>query len=146
LERVLEGNTKGVLTDKWRDMTTIRPDDIGYAEKNVDITGNPVYKVRVHFRGKLDQDQQSMDLFTMMLLEAKNGVNFQEKNNAETDIETIIDIVKNKKFYRTEGMRVPVLGKYVSRNKRLLIEGEETNTYKRLVSLMESNLYDILHI
>ena len=145
LERVLEGNSKGILTDKWQDLTKLRTDDVGFEEQNTAMNGNPIYRIKVHYRGDLTPDQQSLDLFTLYRLEYKNGVNYEEKHDKEMELNTLVDIAKNKEYYRTTGLRVPVLGKFINRNKQLLIKGNESNTYKRMISLMESNVYDIMH-
>lgn len=147
MERILEGDSKGMVKDKWKDLTSIRIDDVGYEteEKNVDLSGNPIYNVKVNFRGQIEPDQQSIDLFTMMRLEYKNGVNFEEKHKAEMEMTTLVEISKEKAYYRTSGIRIPLIGKHIGRNAKLLIKGRESNTYKRMVSLMESNMYDILH-
>lgn len=147
LERVLEGTGKGIITDKWKDITSIRSDEFGYEtyeEKNNKINGDPLYQIKVNLRGNIENDQRSLDLFTIYRLEYKNGVNFEEKHNAENQITTLVDIAKNKDFIRGEN-RLPVLGRFINRNNILLEKGENSNTYKRLRSLMEANVYDILH-
>ena len=144
-ERVLEGNTKGVLTDKWKDLTEIRTDDVGYEESKTDINNNPLYQIKVHYRGDISPENQSLDLFTLYRLEYKNGVNFEEKHKKESDLKNLVDVAKDKKYYRTAGIRVPVIGKFIKHNKTTTIEGTESNTYKKLVSLLETNLYDTIH-
>lgn len=145
LERVIEGNATGIATDAWKDLTTIRPDDVGYETIKQDLAGNPIYDVKINFRGKIEPSQQSLDLFTVYRLEAKNGVNFDEKHQAENSMTSLVEIAKNKEYYKTTGSRVPFVNLIIRRNKTARVKGAKSETYERLVSLMESNLYDILH-
>ncbi len=147
LERTLSGDIKGVVKDKWTDLTQIKTDDIGYdyAEKSIDIAGNPIYNIRVLYRGNIEGKDQSLDLFTLMRLEYINGVNYKEKHQKEMELNAIVEIAKNKDYYRTEGIRVPVISKYANRNKLNTKQGIDSNTYKRLQSLLESNIYNIAH-
>jgi len=147
LERVVSGDVKGTIKDKVTDLTKIKTDDIGfdYAEKNIDLAGNPIYNIRVLYRGQIDGKNQSLDLFTMMRLEFINGVNYDEKHQKEMELAAIVEIAKDKDYYRTEGIRLPIINKYANRNKLSTKEGIDSNTYKRLLSLMESNIYNISH-
>lgn len=145
LERVVEGNVKGIVNDAWKDLTEIRPDDVGFETIKSNLAGKPIYDVKINFRGDIDYSQQSLDLFTVYRLEAKNGVNFEEKHNVENDMTSLVEISKNASYYKTANSRVPFVNKLLKRNPTARIEGKDSNTYKRMVSLMESNLYDILH-
>lgn len=161
LERVSEGSLKGIITDKWRDVSeAIRPDDVGYEQEKVDeqekkkkgiyqsigLDKQPIYKIRVNFRGEMQPDQQSLDLFTVYRLEIKNGINYEEKHNVESTIKMLVDISKHKEYFRSNGMdRIPVLGKFIKRKKQLMVKGEHSKTYERMVGLMEQNVYDIMH-
>jgi len=145
LERVIEGKVIGIGVDAWKDLTSIRPDDIGYEQSKTDLANKPMYDVKINFRGKIDPKDQSLDLFTVYRLEARNGINFQEKHNAETNITTLVEVSKNKKYYKTTGNRIPFVNIMLKRTGTIETEGIESNTYKKMVSLMESNLYDILH-
>jgi hypothetical protein len=145
LERVLEKQVAGSIKDKFHDLTKIRPDDLGYETIKTDLAGKPIYDVKIHYRGKLEPNQQSLDLFSLYRLEHRNGVNFEEKHEAEANITTLVEIAKNKEYYNHTSTRIPFLNVTIKRNKEAKIKGQDSNTYKRLVSLMETNLYDILH-
>lgn len=145
LERVFEGNTTGMVKDKWKDLTAVRPDDIGYHNTYNGMDGNPIYNIRVHLRGKLDPSQQSLDLFTLMRLEYKNSINFKEKHRKEVELNTLVQVAKEKEFYASTGTRIPLIGVNFKWNKRTTVDGKDSQTYRRLVSLLERNVYDIMH-
>ena len=164
LERVTEGKLGGILTDQWRNVSeAIRPDDVGYEQEKVDLENEgknkkksiyqsigldkqPIYKIRVNFRGEMKPNQQSLDLFTVYRLEIKNGINYEEKHNVESTLKMLVDISKHKEYFRSNGMdRIPILGKFIKRKKQLMVKGEHSKTYERMVSLMEQNVYDIMH-
>lgn len=142
LERVLEGDIKGIIKDKWTDLTTIKSDDVEFRYKT-DNEYNILYNVPVRYRGKIDYKDQSLDLFTIYRLEYLNGVNYKVKTKAENDLTTILDIAKSKDYYRTQGNKEFVKSIFNKRNDISLIKGADSNTVKRLQSLLEKNIYDI---
>lgn len=145
LERVLEGDIKGTIKDKWTDLTTIKADDVEFRYKT-DNDHNLIYNVPVRYRAKIEAKDQSLDLFTIYRLEYLNGVNFKVKTKAEKDLTTILDIAKSKDYYREEGgAKKFVKSLYGKNNDIELIPGEKSVTYKRLESLLEKNIYDISH-
>lgn len=131
LERVLELDIKGLTKDKWTDLTKIKTDDIGIdsgsEEKN--NHGDIVRRVQTAYRGQIDPNEQSLDLETMFRNEYWNGQNFKEKTEIESKLLLVTDIAKSKEYY-------------TGKNK-VVVKGELSNTYKKLVGMMERNVYDI---
>lgn len=131
LERTLELDVKGLTKDKWTDLTKIKSDDIGidsgYEEKN--NQGDIIRRVKTAYRGKIDPNEQSLDLETMFRNEYWNGQNFKEKTAIESKLLLITDIAKSKEYYTGKS--------------KIEVKGELSNTYKKLVGMMESNVYDI---
>lgn len=145
-ERIIEGNLKGLVKDKIKDLTEIRPDDIGYQEQRLDSKGNSIYYLRVHYRGKLTPDQQSLDLFTINRLNRINGINYQEKEAIAMKVEAIKMVAKNKEYYiKTKGGE-SVLNKYATRVKEATTSSGTSNEAKMIENIIEKNLYDILHV
>ena len=131
LERALEKDLKGITKDKWNDLTKVRTDDIGLQTGNEDKNsqGEIINRVKTHYRGKIDPNEQSLDLETMFRNEYWNGQNYKEKSRLEPKLLMITDIAKEKEFYTGKNKDVvPGL----------------SNTYNRLVGMMERNVYDIM--
>lgn len=146
LERVLEGKVKGAIQDKWKDLTEIRPDDIGYKERLLTGKGDPLNAIRVHYRGDVLPNEQSLDLFTIMRLEFINGINFEEKQKKQLLLEGIVDIAKNKDYQLTQkGSGIPIVNKFAQRRPTATFRGIESNEYKRLKTLLDQSVYDIFH-
>jgi hypothetical protein len=145
LERAVEGDAKGILKDSKLHFTTTRADDVGYDEVYTDDVGNPIRNVKVHFRGTLDANQQSLDLFRMISLEYKNGINFREKSNKEGELIALVDIAKNKQYNETQGGVRGMVSKLLKFNPLQMSDGISSNTYAKLQSMIESNIYDSLH-
>jgi len=145
-ERILEGNTKGILKDAWKDLTEIRPDDIGYVEQRLDSKGNSVNMLRVHYRGDISPDQQSLDLFTINRLNRINGINYKEKQAISLQVEAIKMIAKNKEYYNKTAGNISILNKYAKREKESTKRGIDSNEYKMISNLIEKNIYDLFHI
>lgn len=148
LERIIGQKGKGVagiIKDKYTDLTTTRPDDIGYEQVKATASGELIRDVPIHFRGKIDPKNQSLDLFTMFKMEAQNGIAFKHRKNKEMFLEMIIDIASNKDYYQTKGLSfVPLLNRFAKRNKDLALKGNEnTKVIKKLKGIMDSQLYDI---
>lgn len=142
LERVLSGDIKGTIKDKWTDLTKIKTDDVEFRYKT-DNEYNILYNVPIRYRGDIDKKDQSIDLFTVYRLEFLNGLNYKVKTKAENDLQTILDIAKTKEYYRTQGTKDFVKSVFNKRNQIALTKGEDSNTVKKLQSLLEQNIYDI---
>lgn len=131
LERALEKDIKGITKDKWNDLTKVRTDDIGIdtgsEEKN--NQGDIIRRVKTAYRGKIDSKEQSLDLETMFRNEYWNGQNVKEKLRIEPKLLLITDIAKSKEYY-------------TGKNKEVV--AGLSNTYNRLVGIMERNVYDIM--
>lgn len=145
MERTLEGEVVGIIKDKIKDKD-IRVDDVGYELKRTDSKGNIVNSIKVHYRGKIDPKEQSLDLFTLVRLEAQNGINFSEKHKAEKQANLLLDVAGQSKFYKTTQLnRKAIVDRFLNRNKKQLIKGKDSQTYKKLSNMIETNIYDIMH-
>jgi hypothetical protein len=146
LERVVDGNAKGLIKDKLKDIGSIRPDDIGYDKKNLNSKGEIVRYQRVHYRGKLSSDQQSLDLFTVNRLNRVNGLNYKEKNAIVLQVEAIKLIAKNKEYFLKNPSGKNIHNMYSTREKEGTQRGNKSNEFKMIDNMIEKNIYDILHI
>lgn len=131
LERALEKDFKGMTKDKWNDLTKVRTDDVGIEGSNKDKNsqGEIIRKVKTHYRGKIDPNEQSLDLETMFRNEYWNGQNYKEKSRLEPKLLMISDIARDKEYY-------------TGKNKDI-VPGL-SNSYNRIVGMMERNVYDIM--
>lgn len=147
LERVIGGKSKGVLKDKYKTLTTLRPDEVGYEAESVKATasGKVIRDIPIHYRGKIDPKEQSLDLFTMYKMEAQNSVTFKHRKEKEMFLEFILDVATNKKYYQTKGLSfTPLHNKFAKRNKELAVQGNEnTKIIKKIRGMMDSQFYDI---
>jgi len=145
-ERIIEGNLKGIVKDKIKDLTEVRPDDIGYEEQRLDSKGNSINFLRVHYRGNISPDQQSLDLFTINRLNRINGINYKEKQAISLQVEAIKMVAKNKEYYNKTAGGISILNKYAKRERESTIRGIDSNEYKMINNLIEKNIYDLFHI
>lgn len=145
LERAIELDGKGIISDIKSDLTEIRPDDIGFGEAVSSKTGDVIKSVKIHFRGDLKPDQQSLDLMTMMRKEHLNALNYKEKSKAETNLLLLADISKNKKYYKTSSKTGGILSNIFNKNEpAVLIPGETSKEYARIKGLLDRNIYDTM--
>ncbi|HEX8586041.1 MAG TPA: hypothetical protein VF680_16730 [Allosphingosinicella sp.] len=144
-ERRLEVDVKGLTKDKWTDLTTIKADDIGYAYgEAIDSKNETLKSVKVHFRGKIDPTEQSLDLMTMYRYEFLNGVNYAEKSKEELTLNLLADISKNKSYIkRSNRSGLAMMNVFAKREPLTTYDGEFSQEYKRIQGIIESNIYDI---
>jgi len=144
-ERTLEKDFKGIVDDKKADLTQIRPDDIGYGEA-VSNKGESLKNIKIHFRGKLEPNQQSLDVFSILRKEYLNILNYKEKSKEETTILLLADISKTKDYYQvSKKTGLPLLNVFNKNEPTETIKGEFTNEYKRIKGIIDRNLYDTFH-
>lgn len=147
MERMVELDGKGLIKDKKEDFFKIRTDDVEFSKEAVDGRGNPLRQLRVHFRGKLDPEQQSLDLLTMMRLERLNGINYDEKSKMEHQLRAIESISGNKEYYKMSKQKGGILRNIFRVNEdAITFYGKDGgNEYNRIKSYIEGALYDNLH-
>ena len=144
-ERTLERDFKGIVDDKKADLTEVRPDDIGYGEA-VSNKGESLKNIKIHFRGKIEPHQQSLDVFSMLRKEHLNILNYKEKHKQETTILLLADISKTKDYYQvSKKTGLPLLNVFNKNEPAETIKGEFTNEYKRIKGIIDRNLYDTFH-
>ena len=145
-ERLWTGKLKGVGTDFWKDLSTIRTDDVGFTKVDVDGNGNTINHVPIHYRDSRDnplsQDQQSIDLFSIYRLEYKNGNTHKLRTEMEMEFNMLVDVAKTKEYNTMDGSNPKV-----DRNTGYLHTkpGHQSEIYKKMQSMLESKLYDTLH-
>lgn len=141
-ERVWSGQTQGILKDKWTDLTSIKPDDVGYDTREIGVDGKPITSLKVHYRSNnFDHKTQSLNLMNVYRLDYKNTNTYKIRKGVELELNMLLDVVKNKKFYDKSGTRFRVKR---TTGKINIKEGQDTNTYNMMKNMLESKFYDIL--
>jgi hypothetical protein len=144
-ERGLELDFKGYIADKKANLTEVRPDDIGYGEA-VSNKNESLKNIKIHFRGNIKPDQQSLDVFTILRKEYLNILSYKEKSKEETTILLLADISKTKNYYQvSKKTGLPLMNSFNENEQAVFIKGEFTNEYSRIKGLIERNLYDTFH-
>jgi len=101
-----------VAKELWSDIFDIKIDDTAYGDLEVtekgvrvltDQKGNPLKKIAVPFRGKLDVNNQSFDLMGMALTNRYVARNFKEKNMIKPTIEMLKDVVAERNVQSKDG-------------------------------------------
>jgi 3-methyladenine DNA glycosylase AlkC len=144
-ERVWGGEATSIVKDKWRDLTEVRPDDVGYLHQDTDLEGKDLKSLRIHYRdlnGKFKNADQSLDLFSIYRLEYKNGNMYKIRKDSEVALNFLVSIAKNKQYYEKRGTSNI---KRKSTKKYNLVEGANSNVHKMMVNLMETKFYDIMN-
>lgn len=144
LERQIEGDIKGVIKDKWTDLTEIKTGDIGIQSKEeaVDAKGNIIRHIKPLYRGKIDPKNQSLDLMTLFRKELFNGLDFESKTELKPTLGMIADVVKGKDFYKKSSKGEILKNKFMSRSPEVTVSGEFSELYKRILGLNERTLYN----
>lgn len=153
LERLVEGEISEYGKDMLRNLD-IRVGDLGYesnesnpnvSKVKLDINNNPVEEVKVNFRGKLkNPGEQSLDVFTLLSLEMRNGKSFKYKTLMKHDAEIVRDFAKDKNFVIKKGGNV-ILNAFNKRSNKVYKKGEGLNVNKRIQGIIESRVFDVWH-
>jgi len=144
LERGMTGDAKGIITERWKDLTEIRPDEFEYAKVKRNQAGDVITNLRIHYRdyqGTFPHSDQSLDLFSIIRLEYKNGNMFKIRKKYETDLKFLLDIARDKEYTPWEGTNKLI---NVFTKKDDIIKGRSSNTYKFMNNLLEKRFYDIM--
>jgi len=144
-ERAIERDFKGVLKEKKEFFTKVRPDDVGYSEA-VSNKGESLKNIKIHFRGRIDPNQQSLDVFTILRTEKLNALNYKEKSKEETTMLLLADISKTKDYFQiSKKTGKPLLNAFNKYDQTETIKGEFSQEYSRIKGIIERNLYDTFH-
>lgn len=144
LERRIEGDFKGLVKDKVTDFYKVKTDDVGVQTKaeKIDSRNKIVRDVKVHYRGEIKPENQSLDLMTIFRKEAFNGLNYASKVAIKPQLNTVLDVVEAKDYYKTDSAGKRILDKFAKRNPQTTYTGQFSQEYERLVGLVERTLYD----
>lgn len=142
LERIWSGRLKGVGKEQFTDLSQVKADDVGFISERVDGEGNTLNEPRLHYRGYINKNEQSLDLFTLMRLEFKNTNAYQIRRVNEPILGMLLDLSKDKEYYEKKGtFRV----RNALHDTEKTILGEKANTPKMVNNIVESRFYDILN-
>ena len=85
-------------------------------------------------------------MFTINRLNRINGINYSEKHKIALQVEAIKQIAKSKDYYQETTGGQQILNAFGTRQKVETKKGVNSNEYKMLKSVVEKNIYDILHV
>jgi len=148
LERAYNGNILDEVKEGYKDLSTIRSDDVGFVNTEYDAAGKEVFKIPLHFRdgkgdNKMKAKDQSLDLFTIFRLEAKNINRYKNRREVELEFSTLLDVAYYKPIYLQKGSQN---SKNVNTGKFEFTENAaNSNMYKMLKNLNEQQFYDVLN-
>jgi len=145
LERIYEGDIKGIFKDKIDDLTKTRADDVEFVTKNINLNNKEVRKLRIPYREygseiKFDNKDQSLDLMTMYRLEFKSTNRFKIRRNVETELNFLIDIAEDSEYYEKEGSRIVTRAKD---GKAKAEKNPDSDAVNMMKNMLESRFYDI---
>lgn len=155
LERLKEGklNIVDFAKQKATDLVDWKIDEVENTEKMFTPTGVEIHNVPVLYRNRLTKKEdekefnkrlaeQSVDLLTLMRLEFHNLTNHSEKTKNEGVLSAMVETAKNKDYTKIDGNGRKILNRLGINNKTVEIKGIDSNTYKRLKSIVDQTLYN----
>ncbi|MGK2861882.1 MAG: hypothetical protein ACSLE0_08105 [Chitinophagaceae bacterium] len=145
LERYYEGDIKGGIVEKWNYLRETRADDIEYTSDQVDLAGEQVRDLRLHYRNRkpdFKHSTKSRDLATMFRLESKNVNIYNLRREKEADFSFLIDIAKHQKLYTKNGN---LLQRAFGQNNLNISTNLNNNIAQSLKNMMDYRFYDISH-
>lgn len=147
-ERLGANGIMDTFTEKWKDLTTLRPDDTDYGQLQVLANEANLEKqmIPIHYRVKLSEQDQSFDLTTIALLDFKMATNFKNKIGIMADIDVLKQISETRSVTKRQGFKTKVnklLKRELSSDNTLTEEGKQSNAHKALNTLIETRMYGI---
>lgn len=143
MERIYEGNIKGAIKEKYDYLVEKRADDTEYTNDQVDISGERIRELRLHYRNRnnnFKHQQQSEDLSTMFRMEFKNVNTYNLRREKEADFNFLIDIAKYQKLYKREGSFIQ---RAFNKENLHISTDLNNNIAKNLQNMMDYRFYDI---
>lgn len=168
-ERLREGGLWESIKQKARDTFGKAATDIGYAHatevendepelnaqfartvgKLANESNEPLKSVPLYFRGKAND--QSNDLFTLLLLNEWNSKNFHEKSKIQPKIEILLDLMENRETYAkdasgktiVDNLSKSLLGNKATISNTAMTEKETSNAAKVLAKYIDKKIYGI---
>ena len=155
LERLKEGklNIVDFAKQKATNLVDWKIDEVENTEKMFTPMGVEIHNVPVLYRNRLTKKEnkkefnkrlaeQSIDLLTLMRLEFHNLTNHSEKTKNEGVLSAMVETAKNKDYTKIDGNGRKILNKLGVNNKTVEVKGIDSNTYKRLKSIVDQTLYN----
>lgn len=148
LSDVTNGKGFEAIKTGIKDTFKRREDDLEFGENSnkvfTDLSGKEVSKVPIHFRGKnIKQEDQSMDMFTLLAMEQENSIKFKHKNLVESDLRMFVDVAKASKYSKKVGiLGKPMVSWFSKDESPIEISGSDANIIKLLETSLNNRLYD----
>lgn len=118
-------------------------DDNNIYKMYTDLSGQEVKYIPIHFRKKIEQKYQSIDLATLYALEYQNAIKFNVKNNVSADLLMFKEVIQENKFIKVKGVGSRVITSIFSDN-NAPVEYSKEDAYliKMLDTMLNNRLYD----
>jgi len=155
LERLKEGklNVVDFAKQKYTDIVDWKIDEIENTKKMFTPLGKEIHRVPVLYRNNITKSEdekefnkrlaeQSVDLLTLMRLEFHNLTNHSQKTQHETVLNALVDTAKSKNYTKTDSNGGYISNVFGKNKKTVTLEGSDSNTYKRLESIVNQTLYN----
>lgn len=161
LERVLQGQIKGLIKDKVGDTHKVREDatnlgelsDDEFTKRLVTVNNEERHLVPIHFRNKIESKDQSLDLPTIFLLNSSMSKEFNVKQELEADSKLLIDVVGEANVNKTETITnrkiiSAIINKGANKEdvQEVYEKGLSSNLYTKIKSMTENRIYKITEL
>jgi len=108
-----------------------------------DLSGKEVRYIPIHYRIKISQKEQSIDLPTIYSMEFQNAVKFNTKNKVANDLLMFKDVIQEGKFIKKKGFGNRIISSvYNKNNDPVEYSKEDAYLIKMLDTMLNNRLYD----
>lgn len=159
LERLMNGDFKGVAKDSIKDFYKITQDTVTMGEiEDLDNDGTDFIKIMttvnneerhlvpIHFRNPISPKDQSLDIPTIVMMNSIMASEFKYKHKIEGESQLLLDVVAEADVYKTQPVtRIPFISAFIKHEnpEPVHIKGKDSNLYKTLKSEIENRIYNI---
>lgn len=143
-ERRVTGDFKGMYDNFKDNLRNIQHDDYFDGGEPLNADGTAKYGLRVHQRGHISPENQSLELFDLFFAEYENVLKYALRREFEKKMKIVADISKGKQYFSRSAKTGDYLrNSLTGRNPIHTIDGSHSKEYAKIVGLMETALYDI---
>lgn len=156
-DKLIAGEFKNALIDSAGDLVKIREDSTEQGDtltSTTDINNKSVNTVPLYFRGAIaKKSNQSLDIPTMVVMDAQSSFNYSKMYELDNNMTVITEVIESTTFNKVENgkkyvsaLKKLISGYDVSEEELIKIAGKDSNTYKKLNSIIENRVYNITDI
>jgi len=157
-DKILSGEAGNAVKKGFGDLFKIRKDqdEFGqmedesfYERTSTDLNNKAVNSIPIFYRGRIESNDQSFDVGTMVAMESIMAENYKQKKVMEAETDILLHVLATTKVQKRTTMMKALIGKFSKDedvDSTVKEIGINTNIYKKIKSVVENRMYGITDV